>query len=48
MLSDEYKTLYPFTPFKENEGNTVMLSKEEINAMNLTTEIVSYSNHRLK
>ena len=47
MLSDEYGTLYPFTPSKENEGNTVMLSKEEINAMNLTTEIVSYSNHRL-
>lgn len=42
LLSDEYGTLYPYSwSYKRNEGGLAMLSKEEIESMNVTTDTVS-------
>ena len=41
MFSDEYETLYPFNVEKMNEGATYIFTKEEIDKMNVVTDIVS-------
>ena len=41
FFSDEYVTLYPYTTVKGKEGTTTMFTKEEIDQMNVVTEIVS-------
>ena len=41
LFSDEYETLYPFNVEKMNEGATYVFTKEEIDKMNVVTDIVS-------
>ena len=41
FVSDEYGTLYPYATTKNNEGTTTMFTKEQIEEMNVVTEIVS-------
>ncbi len=40
-FSDEYRTLYPYSVDKKNEGGTQVFTKEEIEQMNVVTDIVS-------
>ena len=40
-FSDKYETLYPYATQKRNEGSTTMFTKEQIEEMNVVTEIVS-------
>ena len=42
-FSDEYSTLYPYSVDKENEGGTQVFTKEEIEQMNVVTDIVSWT-----
>ena len=41
-FSDKYETLYPYATQKRNEGSTTMFTKEQIEEMNVVTEIVSW------
>ena len=40
-FSDEYKTLYPYAPDPNNNANFFVYTKEEIEQMNIVTDIVS-------
>ena len=40
-FSDEYSTLYPYSVDKQNKGGTQVFTKEEIEQMNVATDIVS-------
>ena len=43
FISDDYGTLYPFTPHHRNQGRTIMFTKEEIDEMKVVTNIVRCS-----
>ena len=40
-FSDEYDTLYPYAPDSKNSANFYVYTKEEIEKMNIVTDIVS-------
>ena len=41
FFSDEYNTLYPYAPDSKNSANFIVYKKEEIEKMNIVTDIVS-------
>ena len=42
LFSDKYETLYPYTASGLPDGTTTMFTKEQIEEMNVVTEIVSW------
>jgi len=47
-ISDKYETLYPYTHNKKNEMATTMFTKEQIDEMNVVTEIPPLMSIRLE